>query len=63
MVPRVVGSSPTRHPKLGYRITVNISDSDSGDCGSNPYIPTNLRSSSVGLEHLFITKCLQNNGN
>lgn len=37
----VVGSSPTKLPNLGYRITVNISDSDSDDCGSNPCVPTN----------------------
>ena len=37
----VVGSRPTKLPKLGYRITVNISDSDSDDCGSNPCVPTN----------------------
>lgn len=36
----VVGSSPTKHPKLGYRIMANISDSGSDDCGSNPCIPT-----------------------
>lgn len=35
-----VGSTPTKLPKLEYRIMVNISDSDSDDCGSNPYIPT-----------------------
>lgn len=43
MVPRVVGSIPTRHPKLGYSITVNMSDSDSDDCGSNPCVPTIIR--------------------
>ena len=35
-----VGSTPTKLPKLEYRIMVNISDSGSDDCGSNPYIPT-----------------------
>lgn len=43
MVPRVVGSIPTSHPKLRHRITVNISDSDSEDCGSNPCVSTTIR--------------------
>lgn len=36
-----MGSNPTKLPKLGYSITVNMSDSDSDDCGSNPCVPTN----------------------
>ena len=48
-----VGSTPTKLPKLEYRIMVNISDSDSDDCGSNPYIPTIWEVAQL-VEHLFI---------